>query len=74
MKERYFLEQIIVPNAVFVVTIADPPEKLSWPTRRGGTALNTQTSGLQAARDLPRPLAAPRVRVALVPSRARSAS
>ena len=39
MKERYFLEQIIVPNAVFVVTTADPPEKLSWPTRRGGTAL-----------------------------------
>jgi len=35
MKERYFLEQIIVPNAVFVVTIADrsflyqPPQSLS---------------------------------------------
>ncbi len=74
MKERYFLEQIIVPNAVFVVTTADPPEKLSWPTRRGGTALNNQTPGLQAARDLPRPLEARRVRVALVPSRAGSAS
>jgi hypothetical protein len=71
MKERYFLEQIIVPNAVFVVTTADPPEKLSWPTRRAGTA---QTPGLQAARDLPRPLAARRVREALVPSRAGSAS
>jgi hypothetical protein len=48
MKERYFLEQIIVPNAVFVVTTADPPKKLSWPTRRGGTALHNQTPGLQA--------------------------
>ena len=72
MKERYFLEQIIVPNAVFVVTTADPPEKLSWP--RGGTALNNPNPGLQAARDLPRPLAARRVRVALVPSRDGSAS
>jgi len=30
MKERYFLEQIIVLIAVFIVTIADPLEKLSW--------------------------------------------
>ena len=34
MKERYFLEHIIVPIAVFVVTTASPPEKLSWSARR----------------------------------------
>ena len=71
-ERTYFLDQIIVPNAVFVVTTADSPEKLSWP--RGGTALNNPNPGLQAARDLPRPLAARRVRVALVPSRDESAS
>jgi hypothetical protein len=37
------LEHIIVPIAVFVVTTDDPPEKLSWSARRGGTALNNQT-------------------------------
>jgi hypothetical protein len=73
MKETVLFGAYYCPNAVFVV-IADPPEKLSWPTRRGGTALNTQTPGLKAARDLPRPLAARRVRVALVPSRPGPAS
>jgi hypothetical protein len=29
-----FLEHIIVPIAVFVVTTAGPPEKLSWSARR----------------------------------------
>jgi hypothetical protein len=28
LKERYFLEQIIIPIAVFVITTADPPEKI----------------------------------------------
>ena len=37
-ERTYFLDPLIDPNAVFVVTTADPPEKLSWP--RGGTALN----------------------------------
>ena len=27
-KERYFLEKIIIPITVFVVTTADPPEKI----------------------------------------------
>jgi hypothetical protein len=72
MKERTFWTKLLSQMPYFVVTTADPPEKLSWP--RGGTALNNPNPGLQAARDLPRPLAARRVRVALVPSRDGSAS
>jgi hypothetical protein len=34
MKEGFFLEQIIVPIALFVVTTDNPPEKLSWSARR----------------------------------------
>jgi hypothetical protein len=34
MKEEFFLEQIIVPIALFVVTTDNPPEKLSWSARR----------------------------------------